>query len=161
MRIIYALILIFICLINFSCEKTEDNGNRLELLSEDFYSDNFVPEDFDYDTYMDYFDQHGEFLQVPGQILVYTINVIAKDNNGNPMQNVSINFSADGGHVVPNIFKTSADGKASATWQFDGSWGDWGAFYLTITAFEANGTTHLTGSPITVETHIVPPPGVK
>lgn len=144
-----------------SCEETEDTAlNSIELITSESIGDPYLPDDYDLTEWNDYYEAHNEFPRVAGAVREYPVEVMVKDGEGNPVVDVTVNFSADGGEVTPVSSVTGADGKATASWTFDGSWESWGNYVLTITALDADGETHLDGSPILVECTIEAPPGV-
>jgi hypothetical protein len=162
----HAIIFLGISFMIFSCEKDEgnpgedDTRNSIELVSDSIYVADFLPDNYDLSAWYDYYEENNEFPKVTGRYLEYTIEVKANDNENNPLESLTINFSADGGEIIPATSVTNADGVVTALWKFDGSWELWGDYTLLITAFDTDGQTHLKGSPIIVESQIVAPPGV-
>jgi hypothetical protein len=66
--------------------------------------------------------------------------VLVKDDNGDPIQGVTVQWSADAGSVAPGASETGTDGKASATWTLGATAGQ------QITSAVVSG---LQGSPVT------------
>ncbi|TFH47451.1 MAG: hypothetical protein E4G92_05195 [Bacteroidia bacterium] len=75
------------------------------------------------------------------------VSVIVKDQFGAALQGVTVNFSVTEGAVSSATDITDAGGHASVNWTL-GSTG--GTQTLTVKAFKADGTTPLSGSPVTV-----------
>ncbi len=73
------------------------------------------------------------------------IEVIVNDQNGNAFSGITVNFSVTEGSV--SSVTTNAYGRSNATWTLGSSVG---TQTLTVTAFKTDGTTHLNGSPLTV-----------
>jgi uncharacterized protein (TIGR02145 family) len=75
------------------------------------------------------------------------IKVLVKDANGDPFPGASINYSLTEGSVPQNELVTASNGEVSTKWLLGPTEG---TQTLTITAFKADGTTPLTGSPLIV-----------
>ncbi len=73
--------------------------------------------------------------------------MIVQDQNGDPFEGTTVYFEVTGGSVSSATVTTDADGKASVNWTLGASVGDQ---ILTITSFMADGTTALSGSPLSV-----------
>ena len=70
-----------------------------------------------------------------------------KDQNGDAFAGAAVNFAVTEGSVSSASEITDASGNASVSWTLGSTAGTQA---LTVTAFKADGTTALTGSPITV-----------
>lgn len=88
-------------------------------------------------------DQTGSIETSLANSLVFSV----KDQDGNAFQNATVNFSVAEGSVSPATATTNVDGKVSVIWVLGSTEGTQS---LTITAFKSDGTTNLSGSPITV-----------
>lgn len=75
------------------------------------------------------------------------IKIIVKDQNGNPFRNADVSFSVNEGSVSPSTGQTNINGNATTSWTLGSTAG---SQTLTITAYKADGTTPLTGSPLSV-----------
>lgn len=75
------------------------------------------------------------------------IEVIVKDQNGDPFTGATVNFSVDEGSLSESTVQTDVNGIASVVWTLGESAGD---YILTVTSFEANGTTTLTNAPLSI-----------
>lgn len=71
-----------------------------------------------------------------------TINMQVKDQNGDPVNEMPLNFSVAEGAVVD-----AENSGTQVTWTLGTTVG---TQTLTVTAFKADGTTHITGSPFSV-----------
>jgi len=80
-------------------------------------------------------------------VLASPVNVIVKDQNGDPFAGTNVEFAVSEGSVSSATVTTGADGTAETTWTLGATEGDQ---TLTITAYQADGTTALAGSPLTV-----------
>lgn len=87
--------------------------------------------------------------------LANPIEIIVKDQNGDAFAGTTVNFSVTEGSVSSATITTGANGKASITWTLGASVG---IQSLAVTAFKSNGTTALTGSPLTVRATATPEP---
>ena len=88
-------------------------------------------------------------------VLANAVEVIVKDQNGDAFAGTIVKFSVTEGSVSGATITTGANGKASITWTLGASVG---IQSLTVTAFKSNGTTALTGSPLTVRATAIPEP---
>lgn len=79
--------------------------------------------------------------------LTSPVKVIVKDQNGDPIAGTNVEFAVSEGSVSSTTVAAGADGKCETTWTLGASVG---TQTLTITAYQADGTTALTGSPLTV-----------
>jgi len=79
--------------------------------------------------------------------LTNTIDVLVKDQDGNSFHNATVKFAVTEGAVSSATVSTNESGKASVTWTLGINVG---IQTMTITAFKADVTTELSGSPITV-----------
>ena len=79
--------------------------------------------------------------------LVDPIKILVRDQNGNTFQGATVKFSVAEGAVSSASEITDANGNASVSWTLGSTAG---AQSLTVSAFKADGTTALTGSPLTV-----------
>ena len=75
------------------------------------------------------------------------VEVLVKDQEGKAFAGAKVNFAVTEGAVSSGSVTTNASGKASVTWTLGATVG---AQTLTITAFKANGTTALSGAPLSV-----------
>lgn len=82
-----------------------------------------------------------------GTKLTQDIIMIVNDSNGDGFPNTQVNFTLTEGSVTNETITTDADGVAANSWTLGSTVG---TQTLTISAFKADGTTHLSGSPITV-----------
>lgn len=80
-------------------------------------------------------------------LLAGPIEVVVKDQDGKAFPGEKVNFTVTEGSVSSGTATTDANGKASVTWTLGATVGNQ---TLTVTAFKANGTTALSGSPLTV-----------
>ncbi len=71
-----------------------------------------------------------------------TINMVVKDQNGDPVDEIPLNFSVAEGAVVD-----TENSDTPVTWTLGSTVG---TQTLTVTAFKEDGTTHLLGSPFSV-----------
>ncbi|MBI9069559.1 MAG: Ig-like domain-containing protein [Salinivirgaceae bacterium] len=74
--------------------------------------------------------------------------ILVKDQNGNAFTGAKVNFETTDGSVASETSTTNSDGKASANWILGATQGEQ---TLTVTAFKADGTSPLAGSPFTVK----------
>ena len=81
------------------------------------------------------------------KVLSDDIEIIVKDQDGTAFENANISFEAIDGSVSQSSIQTDANGKASVSWTLGETTGTQS---LIITAYKEDGTTALTGSPITV-----------
>jgi hypothetical protein len=81
----------------------------------------------------------------PGQELPNSIEVIVKDINGDPIEDITVNFSIIEGAVSTQQTSTNANGIASTIWTLGSTQGEQ---ILTVTAFESDGSKQLLGSPL-------------
>jgi hypothetical protein len=88
-------------------------------------------------------DQNG----LVGSDLGNPIEIIVRDQNGNPFQGTIVNFAVIEGSVSSETESTDANGKASTIWTLGQTSG---TQTLTITALKVDGKTALKGSPINV-----------
>ncbi len=88
-------------------------------------------------------DQSGDVES----ILTEPIKLVVKDQDGNPFQGATVNFAVSEGVVSSASEITDASGNASTTWTLGSTAGTQS---LTITTYKADGTTALTGSPLSV-----------
>lgn len=79
--------------------------------------------------------------------LASSVEVLVKDQEGNAFQGAKVNFAVVEGSVSSGTATTDASGKARTNWTLGSTAG---TQTLTVTAYKANGTTVLSGSPITV-----------
>jgi hypothetical protein len=140
--------------------KTKVNLPQLQLVTDTMMTDNWWPDDYDFSDWYDYWEQNNGPPRIKGKLIEFIVVVIVKDSEGNPVKDVIINFSPEGGTVTPSSTKSGSDGTVTALWKFDGSWDTWGNWDLTITGFNVDGVTPLGGSPIIVIGRIWAPPGV-
>lgn len=91
----------------------------------------------------------GDQTEMINNSLSENIVLIVKDANGNPIEGIQVNFNtATGNGSVPNsTMITDADGYVSTSWRLGPTLG---TQTLTVTAFKSDGTTPLTGSPLSV-----------
>ncbi len=82
-----------------------------------------------------------------GTVLANSIKILMKDQNGDAFAGAAVNFAVTEGSVSSASEITDANGNASVSWTLGSTAGTQA---LTVTAFKADGTTALTGSPITV-----------
>ena len=82
-----------------------------------------------------------------GTMLANPVEVIVKDQDGQAFQGATVTFGVNEGSVSASTKNTDAAGKASITWTLGSTQGTQA---LTVTAFKADGTTALTGSPLSV-----------
>ncbi|RLD35332.1 MAG: hypothetical protein DRI73_02690 [Bacteroidetes bacterium] len=82
-----------------------------------------------------------------GTVLANSIKILVKDQNGDAFAGAAVNFAVTEGSVSSASEITDANGNASVSWTLGSTVGTQA---LTVTAFKADGTTALTGSPITV-----------
>lgn len=75
------------------------------------------------------------------------VEVLVKDQNGDPFEGTTVNFAVTEGSVSSAAVTTDAAGKASVEWTVGPSVG---VQTLTITSFKTDGTTALTGSPLSL-----------
>jgi len=87
--------------------------------------------------------------------LANVVEIIVKDQDGDAFAGTTVNFSVTEGSVSVATIATGANGKASITWTLGASVGTQS---LTVTAFKKDGTTALTGSPLTVNATATPEP---
>ncbi len=79
--------------------------------------------------------------------LTNAIVVRIEDQKGNPLEGTTVNFEVIEGSVSSATTTTDADGKATVNWTLGTSVG---TQTLTVSAFKTDGTTALTGSPLSV-----------
>ena len=79
--------------------------------------------------------------------LANLIQVLVKDQNGKGYQNTTVKFVPTDGTVSKTAMQTFVSGKAIVTWTLGSTIG---TQTLTVTAYKADGTTALTGSPLEV-----------
>ncbi len=89
----------------------------------------------------------GDQTGIVGISLVEPIEVLVKDSNGNDFKGATVNFEVSEGSVSSASAISDADGKASVTWTLGSTEG---VQTLTVTSFKLDGTTPLTGSPLSV-----------
>ncbi len=77
--------------------------------------------------------------------LTNPVEVIVKDQNGDPIAGSPVNFKVNEGSISTATAKTDSAGKVSVDWTLGTSVG---VQTLTIIAFKAGGTTPLNGSPL-------------
>ncbi len=82
-----------------------------------------------------------------GTVLTNPVKILVKDQNGDAFAGAAVNFEVTEGSVSSASENTDASGNASVSWTLGATEGTQS---LTVTAFKADGTTALTGSPITV-----------
>ncbi len=80
-------------------------------------------------------------------VLTNPIIVIVKDTNGNPFAGATVNFATTDGSVSSSSGVSDANGNVSINWTLGATVGTQN---LTVTAFKADGTTPLDGSPMTI-----------
>ena len=83
-----------------------------------------------------------------GIALVNPIEVIVKDQDGKAFKGAKVTFSVAEGSVSTSTATTDASGKAKVTWTLGLTTGEQ---TLTIKGYKSDGTTSLSGSPITVK----------
>lgn len=98
----------------------------------------------------------GQSAEV-GNTLDEMIEVIVKDHIGNPFEGAVVNFSVTEGSVSSEGGTTNSAGKTSVEWTLGSTIGDQ---TISISAFKEDGTTALTGSPITVTAEALFPTAV-
>jgi len=81
-------------------------------------------------------------------LLANAIVVKVKDQNGNAFQNATVKFTVTEGAVSVTTASTDANGQASVNWTLGTTEGEQN---LMVSAFKADGTSELAGSPITVK----------
>lgn len=81
-----------------------------------------------------------------GRTLTSPVEVIVKNQNGDPFAGATVSFSIDEGILSAQTLVTNAEGKAFVNWTLGETIGNQ---VLTITSF-ANGGIPLNGSPLTV-----------
>ncbi len=86
-----------------------------------------------------------------------SIVVLVKDQDGNAFKGATVKFAVAEGSLSATTGTTDANGKATVNWTLGASEG---TQTLTVTAFKADGTTALTGSPISVKATASPEPPV-
>ena len=79
--------------------------------------------------------------------LTSPVEVFVKDQNGDAFAGTTVNFEVTEGSVSSGTAKTGADGKATIYWTLGTSVS---TQTLTVSAFKADGTTALNGSPLSV-----------
>ena len=79
--------------------------------------------------------------------LTNPVEVIVKDQNGDAFAGTTVSYAVTEGSVSSATVTTDAAGKATVSWTLGTSVGTQS---LTVTAFKADGTTDLTGSPLSV-----------
>lgn len=128
-KLFKSALVIILSLFIFSCSKDDDstapivsNATSLELVSGQ-NQENFI-----------------------GRTLANSIEVIVKNQNGDPFAGDTVSFSVDEGTLSAQTLVTNAEGKAFVNWTLGETIGDQ---VLTITSF-VNGGTPLSGSPLTV-----------
>jgi len=91
----------------------------------------------------------GDQSAVANNTLAEYIVFIVKDASGNPFVGTNVNFSITEGNLgaTGNSTITNADGLANVSWTVGPTVG---TQTLSVTAFKADGTSHLTGSPLVV-----------
>lgn len=89
-------------------------------------------------------DGQSAYINMP---LASPVYVIVKDQFGNALQGATVNFSVTEGAVSSATGTTDAGGHASVNWTLGSTAG---TQTLTVKAFKADGTTPLSGSPLTV-----------
>ena len=87
--------------------------------------------------------------------LTNPVELVVKDQNGDVFEGTIVNFSVAEGSVSSATARTDASGIATISWTLGASEG---TQILTATAFNADGTTPLTGSPISVVATATPKP---
>ncbi|GEM_PF-1290950 len=80
-------------------------------------------------------------------ILTNPIIINVKDTNENPFAGATVNFATTDGSVSSSSGLSDADGNVTVNWTLGATLG---TQTLTVTGFKADGTTPLTGSPLTV-----------
>lgn len=80
-------------------------------------------------------------------MLTNDIVVLVKDQNGIAFSGAKVNFKVIEGTVSSTTITTGSDGKATISWELGTTVN---IQILTITAFKADGTTALTGSPLLI-----------
>ena len=80
-------------------------------------------------------------------VLANSIVVLVKDQNGDAFAGEVVNFTVAEGSVSSASGTTGVNGNASVSWTLGSTAG---TQTLTVSAFQADATTHLTGSPLTV-----------
>ena len=89
----------------------------------------------------------GNQAATMGTILANSIEILVKDQNGDAFAGEVVNFAVAEGSVSLPTVTSDSNGKASITWSLGTSLG---IQKLTVTAFKADGTTILNGSPLEV-----------
>ena len=89
----------------------------------------------------------GGQTAVVGTTLPNEVEVMVKDLNGNGFAGRTVYFTVTEGSTLLATATTDFTGKASVDWTIGNSLG---TQTLTVTAFKADGTTSLTGSPLSV-----------
>ena len=89
----------------------------------------------------------GDQTAIIGNILPNLIEVIVKDQDGNPYIGANVSFTTTDGSVPIATVLTNIEGKAATTWTLGETVG---TQTLTAIAYEADGTTNLSGSPINI-----------
>ncbi len=84
-----------------------------------------------------------------GTALPNPLVFIAKDQDGNSFQGVTVNFAVGEGSVSSASETSDANGNVSVTWTLGSTEG---TQTLTVSAFKSDGTTDLAGSPLQVNT---------
>jgi len=98
----------------------------------------------------------GDQQAIVGNELANSILIIVKDEEGNPFEGETVNFTVTEGSLsVPSAI-TNTNGFASVNWTLGQTEG---TQTLTVTAFKSDGTTALTGSPLVVTATGVKPAG--
>lgn len=125
-KLITALSVIISVLFIFSCKKNK-SGPELIATSIELVSGN------------------NQIAEVKDK-LTNQIGVIVKDQNGNPYTGANVNFAVSEGKILESVI-TDGNGYASADWTLGQTEG---SQTLIITALKNDGTTPVSGSPITV-----------
>ena len=89
----------------------------------------------------------GDQSAIIGSMLPELIEVLVKDQDGNPYAGATVNFTTIDGSITIATVLTNVEGKTATIWTL-GETAETQS--LTVIAYEADGTTHLSGSPITV-----------
>lgn len=84
---------------------------------------------------------------VPESELINSIEVLVKDQYGQPYRDATVQFSVAEGRLSSTMLLTDHEGKASVRWILGTTKG---AQSLTVTAFKTDGVTPLAGAPISV-----------
>ena len=90
---------------------------------------------------------------IAGEPIASPVEIIVKDQNGNPLKDIPIKWELSEGSFTSLDFTTNADGKASATWLFGHSENS----SLTIKVFNNDQTEQITGSPVIIKATVSVP----